>query len=160
MNSGPSADQSGNSFVGDHTNGGGIFNNANEAHETLRNRLDGSQWERVQRSRDLRSRPQPLTGDERQVLRETVAPLLRDLVATGMSLPDIREEAHADSGVEAVHAWIKDSDRAGTSIQIWMSVPPVARVVMLAEQIQEWAGDRLHDAGRPAAWPGCCLLYT
>jgi hypothetical protein len=110
---------------------------------------------RIRRSRELRDYPRPLADVERSVLQETAAPLLRDLAATGMSLPDIREEAHEDRGTEAVCAWIQGPGRTGEGLCIWLDGSPARRVEQLAEQFQSWAADQLHDAGRPPAWPGC-----
>ena len=97
-----------------------------------------------------------LTPDECQVVRDTTAPLLHDLAVTGMRLPDIREETRVDRSDDHVHAWIQEPDgERGSGISILMLVPPASRVSLLAEQIQNWALDQLHDAGRTQAWPVC-----
>jgi len=121
----------------------------------LREMAGEEEFARIQRSRELGEHPRPLTDVERSVLRETAAPLLRDLAATGMSLPDIREEAHEDPGTEAVCAWIQEPGGTGQGICIWLGNPPARQLEQLAEQFQGWAADRLHDAGRSPGWPGC-----
>ena len=88
------------------------------------------------------------------MVRDTAAPLLRDLAASGLVLPDVRYEAHEDRGSEAVCAWIQGPGRTGAGIWIWLS-SPAEQVRELAEQFQNWAADQLHDAGQPPAWPVC-----
>jgi hypothetical protein len=98
--------------------------------------------------------PQPLTDDEQAVVRDTAAPLLRDLAASGLVLPDIRYEAHEDRGSEAVSAWIQGP--GGTGAGIWIRLgSPADQVTELAEQFQNWAADQLHDAGVAPEWPIC-----
>jgi len=87
----------------------------------LRARAGDEAFARIQRSHALSRNPRPLTGDERAVLRETVAPLLRDLAATRRALPEIREEAHEDYGENAVCAWIQDNGGCGQGIRVWLS---------------------------------------
>ena len=73
--------------------------------------------ERMRRSLALSENPRPLTDGEKAVLRRAIAPLLRDMEATGQSLPDIREEAHHDRGEDAVCAWIwEPGERYGQGI--------------------------------------------
>ena len=72
--------------------------------------------------------PRPLTGEERAVLREAIAPLLRDLEASRRALPQIREEAHEDYGENAVCAWIQDNGRCGQGIRVWLFCSPAERL--------------------------------
>jgi hypothetical protein len=59
---------------------------------TLRETFGDEFVDRIQRSRArLRERPRPLTDSERAVLRETLAPLLRDIETSGAILPIIQE---------------------------------------------------------------------
>ena len=111
-------------------------------------------FEHWQRSRELLRHPRPLDDIERAVLREAVTPLLADLAASGMSLPDIREEAHEERAAASVCAWIQGPGRTGEGISVLLDSSPAGRVAQLAEQFQNWAADQLHDAGRSPEWPG------
>ena len=81
----------------------------------LRAMLGAEAFERMQRMRELHRHPRPLTGQEREVVRQAAAPLLRDLAAGGLAPPHIRDEAHEDRADQAVCAWIQgagpDRDR-------------------------------------------------
>lgn len=107
-----------------------------------------------QRTRELMDNPRPLTDVERAVLRQAAAPLLADLAASGMSLPDIRDEAREERE-EAVCGWIQGPGRTGEGIWVLLDSSPAEQVRQLAEQLQNWAADQLHDAGRPQGWPAC-----
>lgn len=112
--------------------------------------------EGILRDRALHEHPRPLTENEREVLRQAAAPVLRDMAVTGAIVPDIREEAHEDRGDEVVSAWVRGADGiAGAGI--WVSLPGSAaeRVAELAEQLQEWEIDELWATGRSATWPEC-----
>jgi len=98
--------------------------------------------------------PRPLGDTERAVLRRAVAPLLADLAASGMPLPDIREEAHEEREA-SVCGWIQGPDGTGEGIWVLLGAPPAEQVAQLAEQFQNWAADLLHDAWRPPEWPAC-----
>jgi hypothetical protein len=112
--------------------------------------------ERTEESLLDQSQPRTLMPDERQIVRETIAPLLHDLGVTGMRLPDVREEARYDCPADHVCAWIQEPNGQGASgISILTLVPQALRVSLLAEQIQNWAADQLHDAGRLPEWPVC-----
>ena len=63
-------------------------------------RIDDVESERRDRSRALSRNPRPLSARQAAILREAVAPLLRDMAATGQTPPEIRAEAHADRGPE------------------------------------------------------------
>jgi hypothetical protein len=110
--------------------------------------------ERIQRDRELSNSPRPLSDAEKAVLRQTLAPVLHDLAATGQTLPGIREEAHHDRGEDTVCAWIQKSGGRGQGIEVWLPYGGPDRVSSLAEQLQSWKNDELIDAGlRP--WPPC-----
>ncbi len=111
-------------------------------------------YERRERSHALSLSPRPLSARQAAILWEAVAPLLRDIAATGHALPDIQAEAHADRGPGVVCAWIRDPGGAGRTISV---LPPVQRgdqLYDLAEQLQDWAGAVQVDPQRPA-WPDC-----
>ena len=110
-------------------------------------------WQR----RVLLEHPRPLTDMERAVLHQAAAPLLADLAASGMSVPDIRDEAHEDRE-EAVCGWIQEPDGTGEGIWVRLDSSPAEQVRQLAGQLQDsWVADRLHDAARPPSWPACPL---
>jgi hypothetical protein len=89
------------------------------------------------------------------VLRQAVAPLLTDLAASGLSLPDIREEAHEERELASACGWIQGPGGTGQGISVPLDSPAAEQVMWLAEQFQDWAADQLHDAGRPPEWPAC-----
>jgi hypothetical protein len=108
-----------------------------------------------QRSRELSDNPRPLGDAERAVLGRAIAPLLADLAASGMSLPDIREEAHEERQAPSVCGWIQRLDGTGEGISVLADTSPAEQVAELAEQVQNWAADQMHDAGRTPEWPAC-----
>lgn len=98
--------------------------------------------------------PWPLSTRQAAVLWEAVAPLLRDMEATGQARPDIQAEAHAGPGVGVVCAWIRDPGGTGRQITV---LPPEQRgdqLADLAEQLQDWASDAQADLQQPR-WPDC-----
>lgn len=120
----------------------------------MRARMGDAAYERRERSRALSLNPRSLSARQAAILWEAVAPLLRDMEATGHALPDIRAEAHADRGTGIVCAWIRDPGGAGRDISV---LPPGQRgdqLYDLAEQLQDWAGDVLVDPAR-RPWPNC-----
>lgn len=121
----------------------------------MREVLGDEGFARWRRSSELGASPRPLADIERAVLRRAVAPLLADLTASGMSLPDIREEAHEEREAPSVCGWIQDPGRTGEGISVLLDASPAEQVGQLAEQFQNLAADRLHDAGRPPEWPAC-----
>jgi len=140
------------------SNGGGFFNFRGDDPGALaarREMLGAERFERMQRAEELVEHPRPLTDMERSVLRETAAPLLTDLAASGMGLPDIREKAREERAAASVCAWIQGPGRTGEGISVLLDSPPAEQVAQMAEQLQNWAADQLHDAGQPPEWPAC-----
>ena len=144
------------------SNGGGFFAHrrddpaaAAERRRQMREMLGDAGLARWERSRELGAHPRPLDDAERTVLRRAAAPLLADLAASGMSLPDIREEAHEEREAPSACGWIQGPGGTGEGIWVLLESPPAEQVAQLAEQFQNWAADRLHDAGRPPEWPAC-----
>ena len=138
-------------------NGGGFYSggDARAAYlSELRLRFGGDTADRVERSLALGEHPRPLTGDERGVLEETVAPVLRDLIATGALVPDLRAEAHEERD-DHVCGWIRGPGGTGTGVSIYLARPVPERIAELTEQLQEWEIEELASAGRPATWPEC-----
>jgi hypothetical protein len=166
MSSGPPSDQS-SAAQGDSDldNGGGFFRlrhddpdradlEAQHA-ERIRARFGDDAFRRMDRSRALTRTPRPLTDQEAGVLRAAVAPLLRDMEASGQALPDFREEAHEDRGEDAVCAWIQEPGSGfGQGITVSLYCSPADQLCVLAEQLQDWAGDIQVDPGR-RPWPDC-----
>ena len=75
------------------------------------------------------------------MIRKAAAPLLRDLAANGMSLPDIRDEATKTG--EPERSAPGSRDQAGPEgISVPLDCSPPEQVVRLAEQFQNWASDR------------------
>lgn len=121
----------------------------------IRAQFGDEAFERMERSRMLARRPRPLTDEESAVLWAAVAPLLRDMEATGQARPDIRAEAHEDPGEDAVCAWIQEpGNRYGQGITVLLFCSPGDQLRVLAEQLQDWAGDVQVDPGR-RPWPDC-----
>jgi hypothetical protein len=112
----------------------------------------GPRW---QRDSELARNPRPLTEAERAVLWRVAAPVLADLAASGMTLPDIREEAHEEREAPSVCGWIQGPGGTGEGICVLLESPAAEQVAQLAEQFQNWAADQLHEAGRAPEWPAC-----
>jgi hypothetical protein len=121
----------------------------------LRERFGDEMVDRLQRSRELMRHPRPLADSERGVIREALAPVLRDLRATGAIVPEVREEARDDRAGEAVSAWVTSDDGGGMGVWVSLAGSPAERVAQLAEQVQEWEVEQLCWAGRSATWPEC-----
>ncbi len=132
--------------------GGGFF--ASRDPEVIREMLGEEVYQRVQRTSELLRNPQPLTEEDAAVLRAALAPVLRDLAATGLPLPEVRMEAHEDRPW-SVCGWIAGPGVYGTGISVMRDRSHAEQVRELAEQFQNWAADVLVDAGQSPAWPLC-----
>ena len=97
----------------------------------------------------------PLTEDERARLRETLAPVLRDIQASGAIPPIIREETPDPVGDEFVSVMLWSADGTGAGVHVPAGPAVAERVARLADQVQEWEIEELVAAGRPAVWPEC-----
>src|SRR5262249_15171383 len=118
VTSGPPSDRHAGPRGAQSDNGGFFYRRDDPAAiARLREVMGEEALARWQRSIELSSHPRPLTDPERAVLRQAVAPLLADLPASSMSLPDIREEAHEDREA-AVCGWIQRP--GGTGEGIWV----------------------------------------
>lgn len=139
--------------------GGGWWTTSAEkaAHlDALRGVLGDEVVETMQRDMALSEHPRPLTDQEREVVREAAAPVLRDIAASGAIGLDLREEARADRGDEIVCAWLSGADGiTGVDISVSLGSSATERVAELAEQLQEWEVEALWAAGRSATWPEC-----
>lgn len=155
--SGPPPDSRGRPRWAHEDNGGAFFVRRPDdlaAVAALREEMGEEAFARWQRSRELLHNPRPLMGMEAAVLRQAVAPLLADLAAGGLGLPDVREEAHEEREA-SVCGWIQGPGHTGEGISVLLDSSPGEQVAQLAEQFQNWAADQLHDAGRPPEWPEC-----
>ena len=121
----------------------------------IRARVGDQPADRMQRSQALGRSPRPLTDAEAAILWDAVAPLLRDMDATGQARPDIRADAHQDCGEVTVCGWIQEpGSTCGQGITVWLSSPPGEQLCSLAENLQDWAGDIQQDPQR-RPWPDC-----
>ena len=161
VTSGPVPDPHARTWEALGDNGGGFISYrpddqaaAAALRQQMREMLGEEGFARWQRSGELSDNPRPLTETERAVLRRAAAPLLADLAASSMPVPDIREEAHEERE-ESVCGWIQEPDGTGQGIGVLLDSSPAEQVTQLAEQLQDWAADRLHDAGLPLGWPAC-----
>lgn len=126
-----------------------------DRHEAaIRTMIGDDAFQAMKRSQALSHSPRPLSDPEKALLREAVAPVLRDLAATGQTLPDIREEAHEDRGRDGVCAWIVKPGNRGQGITAWLNCDEPGQLCFLAEQLQSWKNDELVDA-RQRPWPDC-----
>lgn len=72
----------------------------------------------MRRLRELHGNPRPFTEGERAVLREIMAPVVRDIVTSGAVLPVIQEEAYPGVDGETFCVWLWGSD--GTGMGVWV----------------------------------------
>jgi hypothetical protein len=121
----------------------------------IRGRYGDQAADRLQRSAALSRDPRPLSHEEAAILWDAVAPLLRDMDATGQARPDIRADAHDDSGEDAVCGWIQEpGSTCGQGVTVWLNSPPGEQLCSLADALQDWAGDIQMDPQR-RPWPDC-----
>ena len=97
----------------------------------------------------------PLTESERARLHDTLAPVLRDIQASGAVLPVIRDETRDPVGDDFVSVMMWSSDGTGMGVHVPTQDTAAARVARLAEQVQEWEIEELAAVGRSATWPEC-----
>jgi len=108
----------------------------------------------MERNGELHRHPEPLNEADAAVLRAALAPVLRDLAAAGLSLPDVREEVHEDREW-SVCAFIRDPGGTGQGISVMRERSFAEQVWELAGQVQQWATDIQVDPERPSQWPLC-----
>lgn len=121
----------------------------------LRESLGEEMADRIQRARARRDHLRLLTDSERTRLRESMAPVLRDIVASGAIRPVIQEETYDGVDDEWVSVMVWGSDGTGMGVLIPTEPTTADRVASLAGQLQEWEIEELAAAGRSATWPEC-----
>ena len=89
------------------------------------------------------------------VLAEALAPVLHDLAATGLTLPRFADDEGWSSLPELATAMLWASDGSGTGVRVLRSAPWPARVVEVADQVQEWAIENVLWGGAETSWPPC-----
>lgn len=87
------------------------------------------------------------------MLAQSLAPILRDLEASGLDAPRIEDNDWADNP-EAASAMLWSPGGSGMGIQVGVAAPEVERVAMVADQVQEWVIEELWGSA-PTNWPRC-----
>jgi len=87
------------------------------------------------------------------VLDEVLAPILRDLTATGG--PVARVDWHQWAEPSRDSAPLYGVDGAGVGVAVTLEAQRQAQLVELADQVPEWAVEALWHQQRPATWPNC-----
>ncbi|AGL17337.1 hypothetical protein L083_3827 [Actinoplanes sp. N902-109] len=87
-------------------------------------------------------------------LARALQPVLADLAGPGGVLPEIRDEPWTDLP-DTASVMLYAADGSGQGVSVDLGLTPVARVVAVADQVQEWAIEALWSAGRPTNWPPC-----
>jgi hypothetical protein len=88
-----------------------------------------------------------------EVLREAMAPVLRDLRGAGIAEPRVEDDDWTgDPDSASVMLWSPDG--SGTGVYVSRSAPAFERVAAMADQVQEWAIEELSGKA-PTNWPRC-----
>lgn len=120
----------------------------------LRATVDDDFVGRQRRFREFRGRSRPFADGERAVLREVMAPVVRDVVTSGAVLPVIPDEAYPEDD-ETFCVWLLGYDGTGMGVWIYVARLGAEEVARVAEQVQEWEIEELAAVGRSATWPEC-----
>lgn len=92
-------------------------------------------------------------GTVNDVLSRALEPVLRDIRASGVPVPDIRDDDWADDPQVAT-AMLWSPDGSGTGVRVDVDAAEAERVAMVADQVQEWVIEELW--GQAATnWPPC-----
>lgn len=88
------------------------------------------------------------------VLRESIAPVLRDLAEAGLTAPRFDDDDWVgDSDYVSCMMWSADGSGSGLSLR--RAAALAERVAHAADQVQEWViEDQLWETGR-TNWPRC-----
>jgi hypothetical protein len=87
-------------------------------------------------------------------LDAALTPLLADLQVPSGVMPIVGDtEWQDDPG--AASCWLHSPDGTGMGVWVQTGLPFHAQVLVLADQVQEWAVEALWKLNRPASWPAC-----
>ena len=87
------------------------------------------------------------------ILVDALGPVLRDIRATGVPEPEVRDEDWADDP-ELATAMLYSADGSGAGVRVDRSEPEPHRIAMMADQVQEWVIEELWPTA-PTNWPPC-----
>ena len=87
------------------------------------------------------------------ILVDALGPVLRDIRATGVPEPEVRDEDWADDP-ELATAMLCDARGGCTGVRVDRSEPEPHRIAMMADQVQEWVIEELWPTA-PTNWPPC-----
>lgn len=97
--------------------------------------------------------PQGQAGKVHDVLRLSLAPVLRDVAASGVPMPDIRDKVWTrQSHIASAMMWSRTG--GGTGVQVDLTASEPDRVAHVADQVQEWVIEELWGHA-PTNWPVC-----
>jgi hypothetical protein len=87
------------------------------------------------------------------VLMQSLEPVLRDIRASGMPEPEVRDGDWLDDP-QFSSAWLCSSDGSAVGVRVMWAAAEADRVVEVADQVQEWLVHEL--IGTSATnWPPC-----
>ena len=88
------------------------------------------------------------------VLAEALAPVLRDVERAGL-LPPVVDDADWIGDPDYVSAMMWDRSGSGAGISVPRNADLVTRVVVVADQVQEWVIESQLWGAAPTNWPPC-----
>ncbi|MFO6454384.1 MULTISPECIES: hypothetical protein [unclassified Aeromicrobium] len=89
-----------------------------------------------------------------EILREAMAPVLRDLTRAELIPPRIEESDWSDDP-DQPSAMLFAPDGTGHGISVLRSTPEPERVAWAADQVQEWVIESILWGSAPTNWPPC-----
>jgi hypothetical protein len=93
-------------------------------------------------------------GAVHDLLLQALEPVIRDIQATGIAAPDVREHDYANLP-EMATALMWSQDGSGMGVSVLLDRPESARIAMVADQVQEWVIEELWRTRRSTNWPPC-----
>jgi hypothetical protein len=81
-----------------------------------------------------------------------MAPILRDLAATGAPLPEVVDGSWSESDLQP-SAWLRIADGDRIAVSVWLPESPEQRIASLADRVQEGIVELLWPSG--STWPEC-----
>jgi hypothetical protein len=88
------------------------------------------------------------------VLSEAMAPVLRDLLAAGITAPRIEDRDWIEEP-RSSSAMLWTPDGSGTGVCVSATAPEHERIARVTDQVQEWVFEQLWGDGAPTNWPPC-----